>query len=137
MSLEQILNRADEILMKRTGVSIYCCPGFDESEIREDWECNGTDIPEDIEYQALELADNLTRHIYDEWVDEFLLSKIGFRLEDFPNPNDESITDLVPGDLDWDNLDQYKPENFKEDAENVADMWIAAVWDDETNSFKT
>lgn len=132
MNHDQLIKRADEILKARTGFSI---PEEEIKEFLTSWRpCS--ENPEDFEEEARDVADHFTSTIFENLVDEIMMARIGYTLSDLPNPNDEIIEYSVGSDIDWDNLDQYGPQDFREAAENVAELWIAGCWDEETGSFK-
>jgi len=132
MNHDQLIKRADEILKARTGFSV---PQEEIKELLTSWRpCS--ENPEDFEEEARDVADHFTSTIFENLVDEIMMARIGYILSDFPNPNDEIIVYSVGSDIDWDNLDQYGPQDFREAAENVAELWIAGCWDEETGSFK-
>jgi hypothetical protein len=132
MNHDQLIKRADEILKARTGFSV---PQEEIKELLTSWRpCS--ENPEDFEEEARDVADHFTSTIFENLVDEIMMARIGYTLSDFPNPNDEIIEYSVGSDIDWDNLDQYGPQDFREAAENVAELWIAGCWDEETGSFK-
>ena len=132
MNHDQLIKRADEILKARTGFSI---PEEEIKEFLTSWRpCS--ENPEDFEAEARDVADHFTSTIFENLVDEIMMARIGYTLSDLPNPNDEIIEYSVGSDIDWDNLDQYGPQDFREAAENVAELWIAGCWDEETGSFK-
>ncbi|NBU76254.1 MAG: hypothetical protein EBS30_13725 [Planctomycetes bacterium] len=132
MNHDQLIKRADEILKARTGFSV---PEEEIKELLTSWRpCS--ENPEDFEAEARDVADHFTSTIFENLVDEIMMARIGYTLSDLPNPNDEIIEYAVGSDIDWDNLDQYGPQDFREAAENVAELWIAGCWDEETGSFK-
>ena len=132
MNHEQLIKRADEILKARTGFSV---PEEEIKVLLTSWKpCS--ENPEDFEEEARGVADHFTSTIFENLVDEIMMARIGCTLSDLPNPNDEIIEYEVGSDIDWDNLDQYGPQDFREAAENVAELWIAGCWDEETGSFK-
>ena len=132
MNHDQLIKRADEILKARTGFSV---PEEEIKELLTSWRpCS--ENPEDFEAEARDVADHFTSTIFENLVDEVMMARIGYTLSDLPNPNDEIIEYAVGSDIDWDNLDQYGPQDFREAAENVAELWIAGCWDEETGSFK-
>jgi hypothetical protein len=132
MNHDQLIKRADEILKARTG---FFVPQEEIKELLASWSpCS--ENPEDFEAEARDVADHFTSTIFENLVDEIMMARIGYTLSDFPNPNDEIIEYSVGSDIDWDNLDQYGPQDFREAAENVAELWIAGCWDEETGSFK-
>ncbi len=132
MNHDQLIKRADEILKARTGFSV---PEEEIKELLKSWRpCS--ENPEDFEEEARDVADHFTSTIFENLVDEIMVDRIGYTLSDLPNPNDEIIEYSVGSDIDWDNLDQYGPQDFREAAENVAELWIAGCWDEETGSFK-
>jgi len=132
MNHEQLIKRADEILKARTGFSV---PEEEIKELLTSWRpCS--ENPEDFEEEARDVADHFTSTIFENLVDEIMMARIGYTLSDLPNPNDEIIEYAVGSDIDWDKLDQYGPQDFREAAENVAELWIAGCWDEETGSFK-
>jgi len=132
MNHDQLIKRADEILKARTGFSV---PEEEIKELLTSWRpCS--ENPEDFEEEARDVADHFTSTIFENLVDEVMMARIGYTLSDLPNPNDEIIEYAVGSDIDWDNLDQYGPQDFREAAENVAELWIAGCWDEETGSFK-
>ena len=132
MNHEQLIKRADEFLKARIGFSV---PEEEIKELLTSWRpCS--ENPEDFEEEARDVADHFTSTIFENLVDEIMMARIGYTLSDLPNPNDEIIEYSVGSDIDWDNLDQYGPQDFREAAENVAELWIAGCWDEETGSFK-
>ena len=132
MIREQLIRRANEIVMARTGRPV---PEVDIKDLLEMWESsppNGKKFDE----EAKAIADDSTHAIFRDMVDEILMAKIGHTVADFPNPDDEMIEIGIHCDIDWDNLDQYGPGDFIQAAEDEADSWIAGIWDEETGEFK-
>jgi len=132
MIREQLIRRANEIVMARTGRPV---PEEDIKDLLEMWESSPPDSST-FDEEVMAIADDSTHAIFRDMVDEILMAKIGHTVDDFPNPNDEMIEIGIYCDIDWDNLDQYGPGDFIQAAEDEAAAWIAGLWDEEAGEFK-
>ena len=132
MNRKQLAERAQEILLARTGRPV---PEDEIKALMKMWKSNPKDSVE-FDEEAKAIADDLTQAVFADMVDEVLKAKIGHTVADFPNPDDEVIEIGIHCDIDWDNLDQYGPNDFMQAAEDEAATWIAGIWDEETGEFK-
>jgi len=132
MTHEQLIRRANEIVMARTGRPV---PEEDIKDLLEMWESSPPDSAT-FDEEVMAIADDSTHAIFRDMVDEIFMAKIGHTVDDFPNPNDEIIEIGIHCDIDWDNLDQYGPGDFSQAAEDEAYTWIAGLWDEEAGEFK-